>query len=95
MKRIAISLALASLAFGAPPLWAQQEGEPEAQPPVASAPSADARIKTLEDEVRSLAEQVALLRGELSNLRNAKGAHRSYAFNKLASPRSNPTLHSK
>jgi len=72
MKRIAISLALASLAFGAPPLWAQQDGEPEAQPPVASAPSADARIKTLEDEVRSLAEQVALLRGELSNLRNAK-----------------------
>jgi hypothetical protein len=83
MKRIAILLALASLALPVRPVRAQQESQAEVQPPGPSvaqtatlaAPasgSADARIRTLEDEVRSLAEQVALLRGDLNTLRDAK-----------------------
>jgi hypothetical protein len=76
MKRIAILLALASLALPVRPVRAQQKSQAAGQPPGTSpAPTtsgnADARIRTLEDEVRSLAEQVALLRGELNTLRDA------------------------
>jgi hypothetical protein len=72
MKRIAILLALASLALPAVPLRAQQPAEPETRSSASSAANAEARIKTLEEQVRSLAEQLALLRGELNTLRDAK-----------------------
>jgi hypothetical protein len=73
MKRIAIPLALALASF-AIPLRAQESAPPQQLPPAqaGAAVSADTRFKTLEDEVRTLAEQVALLRGELNTLRNAK-----------------------
>ena len=77
MKRIVIWLTLASLALSAVPLRAQHKLESGAQPPAPSPANADARIKTLEDEVRSLAEQVALLRGELNTLRDAKSPSRA------------------
>src|SRR5712672_1292223 len=38
----------------------------------ASAPEPETRMKTLEHQVRTLAEEVALLRGELKALRDAK-----------------------
>jgi hypothetical protein len=78
MKKIAILSVFALLALPVAKLRAQQSDNnalPAEHPTIASAPAsgnADARIKTLEDEVRSLAEQVALLRGELSTLRDAK-----------------------
>src|SRR5262249_32463784 len=80
MKKIAILSVFALLAL--PELRAQESDKnahtsvPNAgQATSAGAPvpaNADARIKTLEDEVRSLAEQVSLLRGELTSLRDAK-----------------------
>jgi len=78
MKRIAILSVFALLALPVAKLRAQESDNnalPAEHPTSASAlasGNADARIKTLEDEVRSLAEQVALLRGELSTLRDAK-----------------------
>src|SRR5713226_4185615 len=46
--------------------------------PTAAAPSAplaeEARMKALEDQVRTLAEEVAVLRGELKAVRDAKSA---------------------
>src|SRR5260370_41972699 len=48
------------------------------EPPPAAAPSAplteEARMKALEDQVRTLAEEVAVLRGELKAVRDAKSA---------------------
>jgi hypothetical protein len=72
MKRIAIVLAFALFSV---PLRAQEAAPASPQSPPAQAGtalSADTRIKTLEDEVHTLAEQVALLRGELNTLRDAK-----------------------
>jgi hypothetical protein len=74
MKRIVLVSSLL-LCHGSGALG-QQASEPrttaEAQP--AASIQGDTRIKTLEDEVRELADQVALLRGELKELREAKGS---------------------
>src|SRR5882724_6384092 len=48
----------------------QRKGPPPAGTPVIS--SEEARMKTLEDQVRTLAEQVTLLRGELKAMRDAR-----------------------
>ena len=74
MKRIAILSVFALFALPALPsaILRAQESDRTASAAAPGAVNADARIKTLEDEVRSLAEQVALLRGELTTLRDAK-----------------------
>jgi hypothetical protein len=51
---------------------AQAQETPPPAPESSLATAVDARMKTLEDQVRTLAEQVALLRGELKALRDAK-----------------------
>src|SRR6266403_1895757 len=74
MKRIAVLSALISSAVVAsaqqsPPL------EPKKDVPAtqsSAAPSEVHRMKTLEDQVRTLAEQVTLLRGELKAMRDAR-----------------------
>src|SRR3979411_567436 len=48
----------------------QRRDSPPAGTPVISAE--EARLKTLEDQVRTLAEQVTLLRGELKAMRDAR-----------------------
>ena len=72
MKRFSILFLLVPLAAGAN--YAQDKAAvpqgSEKQEPATE----DTRIKTLEDQVRSLAEEVALLRGELHALRDAKSA---------------------
>jgi hypothetical protein len=82
MKKIAILSVFVLLALPVAKLRAQESDNnahtsmpPAEQAAWAGAPAsanADSRIKMLEDEVRSLAEQVALLRGELTTLRDAK-----------------------
>ena len=47
-----------------------QQGPPS--PPASRSNGEDARIKSLEDQVHGLAEEVALLRGELQSVRDAK-----------------------
>jgi len=64
MKRFALFLALVSIAT---PVFAQEA--PAAKPASAAG---DARIQSLEDQVRTLAEQVSLLRAELQTMRDAK-----------------------
>jgi hypothetical protein len=66
MKKIAV---LSAFVFFSTVASAQQT-PPAPQSSVASAE--DARMKTLEDQVRSLAEEVALLRNELKDLRATK-----------------------
>ena len=65
MKRFALSLTL--LSISSLPVLAQEA-------PVAKTAqaSSDARIQSLEDQVRTLVEQVSLLRAEVQGLRNAK-----------------------
>ena len=74
MKRIAV---LSAVIFYSAAASAQQAPPPEpnrdapaAQSSVAA--SEEARMKTLEDQVRTLAEQVTLLRGELKAMRDAR-----------------------
>src|SRR6476660_957482 len=73
MKRIAI---LSALFFCSSVASAQQAPPPEPKGDVpATPPSAvpeDTRMKTLEDQVRTLAEQVTLLRSELKAMREAR-----------------------
>jgi len=74
MKRIAVLLALVFCSTAAsagqdPPTESKEDG-PANQSSV-SAPE-EARIKALEDQVRALAEEVVLLRGELNAMRDAK-----------------------
>src|SRR5437868_15451999 len=68
MNRIAILSVFALFALPALPsaILRAQESDRTASAAAPGAVNADARIKTLEDEVRSLAEQLALLRGELT-----------------------------
>jgi len=69
MKKFAVLSALILCSTCCAAVSAQQA------PPVAPAASnntEDARIKALEEQVRTLAEQLALLRGELKELRDAK-----------------------
>src|SRR6266849_11055060 len=74
MKRLAVLFAfvfypLVTSAQQAPP----PESKKDAPGPQSSIRATeDARMKTLEDQVRTLAEEVALLRGELKSLRDAK-----------------------
>ena len=68
MKKIAV---LSAVLFCSSVASAQQT--PPAPPPQSSVANAeDARMKTLEDQVRALAEEVTLLRGELRTLRETK-----------------------
>jgi hypothetical protein len=74
MKRIAV---LFALVFYSAAAYAQQDPSAESKkdgPATQSSVSApeEARMKALEDQLRSLAEEVALLRGELKALRDAK-----------------------
>lgn len=74
MKRIAF---LFTLVLSSPAVYAQQDPavEPKKDAPPTHASIAngeDARMKALEDQVRTLAEEVALLRGELKELRDTK-----------------------
>jgi hypothetical protein len=64
MKRFALFAALVSIAT---PVFAQET--PAAKPASAAG---DARIQSLEDQVRTLAEQVSLLRAELQTMRDAR-----------------------
>jgi hypothetical protein len=73
MKRFVLAssliLGFASNAFG------QQAAESRAsEVQNAGVPPAEARMKTLEEQVHTLAEEVALLRGELNALRDAKAS---------------------
>jgi hypothetical protein len=74
MKRIAV---LFALVFCSAAAYAQQDPSAEskkdgvATQSSVSAPE-EARMKALEDQVRTLAEEVALLRGELKELRESK-----------------------
>lgn len=68
MKRIAFLFALVFCCTAS----AQQA--PPAAPSSAANNAEDARIKALEEQVRTLAEQLALLRGELKEIRDAKSA---------------------
>ena len=74
MKRIAI---LSAVFFCSSVASAQQAPPPEPKgdlptTPSSAAPSEDARMKTLEDQMRTLAEQVTLLRSELKAMREAR-----------------------
>lgn len=74
MKKIAVLLALvfcstAASAGQGPPAESKKDGP--ANQSYVSAPE-EARIKALEDQVRNLAEEVVLLRGELNAMRDAK-----------------------
>jgi hypothetical protein len=74
MKRIIVLSALFCCSSVAS---AQQAPPPEPKKDVPAAPSSvvaseEARMKTLEDQVRTLAEQVTLLRGELKAMREAR-----------------------
>jgi len=76
MKKIAVLLALvfcstAASAGQGPPAESKKDGP--ANQSYVSAPE-EARIKALEDQVRNLAEEVALLRGELNAMRDAKSS---------------------
>ena len=73
MKRIAV---LSAFIFCSSPAYAQQAPPAESKKDASATPSSmaaveDARMKTLENQVRTLAEEVALLRGELKALRDA------------------------
>jgi hypothetical protein len=73
-RRIAVLFAIvfySSAACARQDSAAQAKGDGAATQSSASAPQ-DARMKALEDQVRSLAEEVALLRGELKAMRDAK-----------------------
>jgi hypothetical protein len=67
MKRIAV---LSAVVFCSSVASAQQA--PPAPPQTYVSNAEDARMKTLEDQVRTLAEEVALLRDELKDLRETK-----------------------
>jgi hypothetical protein len=74
MKRIAV---LAAAIFCSAVASAQQASPPKPNKDVPSAQSSvagseETRMKTLEDQVRVLAEQVTLLRGELKAMRDAR-----------------------
>src|SRR3989449_6233976 len=74
MKRIAVLSAViffsaAASAQQAPPAEPKKDA-PATQSSVAA--SEETRMKTLEDQVRTLAEQVTLLRGELKAMRDAR-----------------------
>ncbi len=74
MKRIAV---LSAVIFCSAVASAQQAPPPEPKKDVpttqsSAAPSGEARMKTLEDQVRMLAEQVTVLRGELKAMRDAR-----------------------
>src|SRR6266404_4732192 len=74
MKRIAV---LSAIIFCSAAASAQQAPPPEPKKDVpatqsSAAPSEDSRMKTLEDQVRTLAEQVTLLRGELKAMHDAR-----------------------
>ena len=76
MKLVLVLLLLALFGVGVraqeKPAAVEQSGKKEASSAGGAAASEEARMKALEEQVRSLAEQVALLRGELSALRDAK-----------------------
>ena len=74
MKRIAV---LSALVFCSAVASAQEVPSPESKKDVpatqsSAAASEEARMKTLEDQVRTLTEAVTLLRGELQAMREAK-----------------------
>src|SRR6266850_2452987 len=74
MKRISILSFLILLSI---PARAQENsaGSQKKDPPPAGIPvisAEETRMKTLEDQVRTLAEQVTLLRGELKAMRDAR-----------------------
>src|SRR5258707_7802904 len=74
MKQVSILSLLILLCL---PALAQQSstGAQRKDPPPAGTPviaAEEARMKTLEDQVRTLAEQVTLLRGELKAMREAR-----------------------
>jgi len=76
MKRISILSFLILLSI---PARAQENsaGSQKKDPPLAGTPvisAEEARMKTLEDQVRTLAEQVTLLRGELKAMRDTRSA---------------------
>jgi hypothetical protein len=62
---VSVIFCLASTAYA-------QEAPPAAAP--SAPPTEEARMKALEDQVRTLAEEVAVLRGELKAVRDAKSA---------------------
>jgi hypothetical protein len=70
MKKIAIlsTFVLVSTVTSA------QQAPPAAAPQTSVSNAEDTRLKTLEDQVRTLAEEVALLRNELKDLRETKSA---------------------
>ena len=74
MKRISILSLLILLPISARAqensIGSQRKGPPPAGTPIISAE--EARMKTLEDQVRTLAEQVILLRSELKAMRDAR-----------------------
>jgi len=69
MKRYSVLIALILFAFAS---YAQDKPAASQDPGKQEPRAEETRMKALEDQVRSLAEQVALLRGELSALRDAK-----------------------
>src|SRR5262249_12552718 len=80
MKRFSVLL---SFAFLVAPCYAQDKSAISQNSEKQGPPTEESRVKVFEEQVRSLAEQVALLRGELSALRDTKSVEPPHSTDHL------------